>query len=150
MWLKKFCKSLVCIATVCCFGVTALASDSAVLLETLEHSVPDMIEPANPTSGIGSKAYGSIGATISANRAKAVREDLFLNAGETVTFDCTYSPTTASMDFGLIAPDGYFYYINVTSGSINKTIQVEERGTYTVAIMNNSSSSVTVTGTVQY
>ena len=33
-----------------------------------------------------------------------------LEAGETVTIKATYTPFSASVDFGLIAPDGYFYY----------------------------------------
>lgn len=150
MWVKKLYKSLVCMAVVCCLSVTAWAADSAVPLETLESRMPDRIEPANLTDVIGSRAYGSIGTTISANSAVTVGDALSLDAGETVTFDCTYSPTTASMDFGLIAPNGRFYYINATNGSIDQAIRVSERGTYTVAISNNASYAVTVTGTVRY
>ena len=150
MWLKKSFRLLVCMAVVCCLGVTAWAADSAVLLETLESSVPGRIEPADSTGGVSARASASLGTTVPANGVRAVREGLTLDAGETVAFDCTYSPSSASMDFGLIAPDGRFYYINVTNGSIDQAIRVSERGTYTLAIMNNSSSAVTVTGTVQY
>ena len=150
MWLKKFCKVLGCAAMVCCLSVTAWASDGTVLLEMLERNTPDIIEPADFSSGTIARVTGAVRTTISANSVKAVGDDLSLDAGETVTFDCTYSPASASMDFGLVAPDGYFYSINVTTGSINKTIQVSTRGTYTVAIRNNSSSAVTVTGTARY
>ena len=57
---------------------------------------------------------------------------------------------SASVDFGLLAPDGYFYYERVTSGDINKAIQVDERGTYILAVRNNSSDTVSVVGFVHY
>ena len=150
MWLKNFCKALACMAVAACLGITAWAADSVVLLETLEHKTPGIVELADFSSGTSARVTGAVRTTVSANSIKAIGEDISLDAGETVTFDCTYSPSSASMDFGLVAPNGRFYYINVTGGSINKTIQIEERGTYTVAIMNNSSSAVAVTGTVQY
>lgn len=73
-----------------------------------------------------------------------------LEVGDTVTFNCSYSPISSSVDFGVIAPDGYFYYKNVTSGSINDTIRVSQRGTYYLAVRNNSSSTVNITGFVNY
>lgn len=47
-----------------------------------------------------------------------------LEVGETVTIKASYSPFSASVDFGLIAPDGYFYYFNTTTGSIDETIEI--------------------------
>ena len=54
------------------------------------------------------------------------------------------------MDFGLVAPDGKFYYFNVTDGSIDETIEVDESGYYTLQIRNNSSGIVKVSGFVNY
>ena len=96
------------------------------------------------------RAFGSINVSISANSNKAARKDLSLSAGESVTIDCSYSPVTASVDFGLVAPDGYFYYERVTGGSIDKTITVDEYGSYTFVIRNNSSDTVQVIGTIKY
>ena len=45
---------------------------------------------------------------------------------------------------------GNLHYINVTTGSIDKTIEIPENGDYTLAIRNNSSKSVKVTGVVRY
>lgn len=73
-----------------------------------------------------------------------------LETGETVTINASYSPRYASMDFGLIDEDGLFHYINTTSGSINKTIQVDEQGSYTFAVRNNSSGTASVAGFVNY
>ena len=73
-----------------------------------------------------------------------------LNAGETVTIKANYSPQSASVDFGLIAPDGLFYPVRGQNGSINKTIEIVERGNYTFAIRNNSSVEISVSGFVNY
>ncbi len=73
-----------------------------------------------------------------------------LNAGETVTIEANYSPWSASVDFGLIAPDGLFYPVRGQNGSINKTIEIVERGNYTFAILNNSSVEISVSGYVKY
>ena len=73
-----------------------------------------------------------------------------IEAGETVTIKATYTPFSASVDFGLIAPDGYFYYLNSDDGSFDETIKVDERGNYTFAVQNNSSKAVSVSGYVNY
>ena len=61
-----------------------------------------------------------------------------LEAGETVTIKASYTPFSAGVDFGLIDADGVFHYINVTNGSSDETIEIEERGKYTFAVRNNS------------
>lgn len=73
-----------------------------------------------------------------------------LEAGEKVTIKATYTPFSASVDFGLIAPDGYFHYINADDGTFDETIKVDERGNYTFAVMNNSSETISVSGYVNY
>ena len=73
-----------------------------------------------------------------------------LDAGESVTIEANYSPWSASVDFGLIAPDGLFYPVRGQNGSINKTIEIVERGNYTFAILNNSSVEISVSGYVKY
>ena len=57
---------------------------------------------------------------------------MYKRQGETVTIQASYSPFSASVDFGLVAPDGKFYYFNVTDGSIDETIEVDESGNYTL------------------
>ena len=80
-----------------------------------------------------------------------ISESSFLvGSRETVRIRANYSPEDASLDFGLIDSEGVFHYINVTTGSIDKTIEVPENGSYTLMIRNNSSKSVIVTGIVRY
>lgn len=95
-------------------------------------------------------ATGSFNMTIPANTKAIANSSFPLAAGETVTIKASYSPFSASVDFGLIAPDGKFYFFNITDGSIDETIQVSESGNYTLQIRNNSSSEVHVSGFVNY
>lgn len=69
--------------------------------------------------------------------------------GETVTITASYSPASASVDFGLIDSDGVFYPVRGSNGSINQTIRIDLRGTYTFAVRNNSSYKVSVSGFVK-
>ena len=71
-----------------------------------------------------------------------------LSVNDLVTFDCSYSPLSASMDFGVITSTGRFYHINVKEGSINQAIRISQDGSYAVAIRNNSSQTVRVVGFV--
>ena len=73
-----------------------------------------------------------------------------LDPGEVVTIKASYSPFSANVDFGLIAPNGRFYYVTVTDGSVDQTIEITQRGEYVLAIRNNSSYSVNVSGYVNY
>lgn len=73
-----------------------------------------------------------------------------LEIGETVAINAVYSPQSASVDFGLLAPDGLFYPVNTTDGSFDETIEVNQRGYYTLVIRNNSSYTISVSGFVTY
>ena len=88
--------------------------------------------------------------SISANRTVYVGDSLSLAAGEVVTIKATYSPFNASVDFGLIAPDGLFYGLSGSNGVFDEGIQVSQTGLYRLAIRNLSSVSITVSGHVNY
>ena len=96
-------------------------------------------------SGVA-KATSSVNWTIEADTAMQATTSFSLEADETVTINCSYSPRSASVDFGLIAPDGKFYYVSGSNGSINKTLRVTQRGQYYFAVNNNSDNTITVTG----
>lgn len=95
-------------------------------------------------------ASGSIHYTLPKNSVVPIDVEFYLSSGETVSYDCTYTPKSASVDFGFIAPDGLFYSLNSTSGSIDKSIKVNQTGSYTLVIRNNENYAVTVSGTVRY
>ena len=65
-------------------------------------------------------------------------------------FEIPAKTLMASVDFGLIDSDGVFYPVRGSNGSINQTIRIDLRGTYTFAVRNNSSYKVSVSGFVNY
>ena len=73
-----------------------------------------------------------------------------MEADECVTINCSYSPRSAKVDFGLIAPDNRFYYLSGQNGSINRSIRIDKRGEYRFAVYNDSSNTVSVTGFIEY
>lgn len=99
---------------------------------------------------IVARATGSVDFTVSAEGTATASNSFSMEAGETVTINCSYSPASASIDFGLIAPDGTFYYKTITGGSINETVEVPERGRYTFGVRNHSSVDVRIVGFVNY
>lgn len=99
---------------------------------------------------IVARATGFVDFTVSAEGTATASNSFSMEAGETVTINCSYSPASASIDFGLIAPDGTFYYKTITGGSINETVEVPERGRYTFGVRNHSSVDVRVVGFVNY
>ena len=147
---KKFTALvLICVLTVGCFSPTAEASGSpgnhVIYVEDMECE-----QLRTPYTSIAPYAFGTINDTIGANSFAIVRESLYMEADETVTINCSYSPASTSVDFGLLDSNNVFHYVNVTNGSVNQTIRISSRGYYSVAIRNNSSRSISVTGYVNY
>lgn len=135
---RLLCSMFASIAIVGCFGSTVVAA------EKNENTTVEY------TMDIGTPwASGSFNVSIPARSSMSANSSFPLEAGETVRINASYSPD-ASVDFGLVDANGTFYYFNTTTGSIDKTIQVDERGQYTLSIRNNSSETVSVSGYVRY
>ena len=96
------------------------------------------------------RATGRFEKNIPASSIYPVCDSSILNSGDIVSYDCSYTPRDASVKFGYIAPDGRFYYLRGSNGSIDKGIQVSAYGTYTLVIKNESDTAVYVWGTVNY
>ncbi|MCI8841082.1 MAG: hypothetical protein HFF96_01280 [Oscillibacter sp.] len=96
------------------------------------------------------RATGRFSVDIPGNAFFTADTSFHLETEETVAINAVYSPRSASMDFGLIAPDGLFYSFRAAHGNFNKTITIGQRGSYTLAIRNNSSSDISVSGFVTY
>lgn len=96
------------------------------------------------------RATGRFSMDIPANTQVKASSSFPLESGEVVTIKATYAPFSASVDFGLLAPDGLFHYVNVTDGSVDQKIEVDQRGHYTLAVRNNSSQEISVSGFVNY
>ena len=152
MWLKKLGrKLLICTVVVGCLMVPVGAvEDDSILLTDAMQEVVDVLEIMHLGNVSVARVTGSVNFNVAANTLAAASESVYLDAGETVTINCSYFPSSASVDFGLISSGGIFYSLNVTGGSINKTIRISEYDKYTFAVRNNSFNTVSVTGFVTY
>ena len=129
---KTVCALLVLAAIICCVSPTALAADR------------NAATPIQPFS------TGNFSLTVPAGTIIDSNSTLPLDDGDTVVIRATFTPPSASVDFGIIAPNGQFYYVNVTGGVADITIHITRRGNYTFAICNNSSSPISVSGYINY
>ncbi len=135
MQLRKFlCMVFSCVIAVSCFCFNVKATG---------------VEVCEVHSGI-ERASGRFSVDIPGGTLAVTSSDFPLEAGETVTINAVYSPQSASVDFGLIAPNGLFYPLRAENGSFNETIEVGQRGRYTLAIRNNSDADIAVSGFVTY
>lgn len=154
MKIKNFLRLfLTGVVTVGLLSVTATAetidNNCGVRLEEMNCVLADVtkVEVLDETMV---RATGSINSDVPASKTAVSGKKFPLEVGETVTINCSYSPASASMDFGVIAPDGYFYFLSAKEGSINRSIVVSQRGDYSLAIRNNSSNAVRVVGFINY
>ncbi len=132
---KFLCLMLACGMAVCCFGVNTGAIS---------------VEVQNAEGYVVKRATERFSMNILSGTLAEADTSFPLEKGETVSIDAVYSPKDASVDFGLIGPDGLFYSVNTSNGSFDKTLKVGERGQYTLAIRNNSSYAISVSGHVTY
>ena len=135
MRLKRFiCMVMALVAMVSCFSVSAVAASH--------------METEVETQAV--YASGRFDMDVPGKTTVKAKSSFPLEIGEVVTIKATYSPFPASVDFGLIAPDGLFYSINTKTGSFDEAIEVTQRGYYTLAVRNNSSDEIHVSGHVNY
>lgn len=135
MGLKRyFCLLLACISIFSCVSIPVAAAD-------VGEQATEITER---------RATGKFDFEISAKSMRKASTSFPMEYGETVTITASYSPASASVDFGLIDSDGLFYPVPGSNGSINQTIRIDLRGIYTFAVRNNSSYEVSVSGFVNY
>lgn len=89
---KKLCRMILAMAMlVSCLGASASAAE---------------MYPNEDASFAVMRASGRFSVEVPANTAVKAGSTFPLEVGEVVTIKATYSPFSASVDFGLIAPDG--------------------------------------------
>ena len=110
-----------------CFGVNVSAAEECLGAEETISVV---------------RATGKFDMEVRANRTVKAGSSFPLEVGEVVTIKATYSPFSASV--------GLFYGLNTTTGSFDRSIEVTQRGHYYLAVRNNSSSVISVSGYVNY
>ncbi len=96
------------------------------------------------------RASGRFSLTVPAGKAIKAENSFPLEKGDTVRIKASYAPADSCVNIGLIGPDNQFYYVSLTNGNIDKTIEVNQHGYYTLAIENASDTDITVNGYVNY
>ena len=96
------------------------------------------------------RATNRVNTDIQPDSSVRVGTPLSMEADELITINCTYSPRTADVDFGLITPRNTFIFVEGEDGDCNQTIQVSQTGNYYFAVRNNTSRTVEVLGYVYY
>lgn len=149
---RWICTLLACAAILGSNTLPAMAmpNESIVWQNEMDWEWIDLSTVEQQKSNPMLRARVSLDGYYSPNSICAVTQSISLPTRSTVTFNCSYSPSSASMDFGVIDSNGRFYYINIKEGSINQAIRISQAGSYQVAIRNNSSQTVSVVGFVEY
>lgn len=124
----------------------AISAGSLTALAFAADSVQDYVEP--PVSI--ERAIGNFSVAVSSGKSKKIGSSFYAEAGEIVTINASYTPRSASVDFGLTDSNNKFHFINVTSGSINSGIEITQRGEYTLTVRNNATTSIDVSGYIDY
>lgn len=149
MKLKGLCSALLCVLLLNSVNIPA----SAVSQESTN------IIPANSVVEISNLEFVSTHSARATNRlnwsiassvTKKSSTTLDLDVNETVTFNCSFTPSSSNVYFGLIASDGSFHCSAATNGRFKGTIKVPKTDKYYLAVYNNSGSTIQVTGTVSY
>ena len=147
---RLICMLLVCATMICGSFTLAGAVQAPGDIIWMEDMEWDLLDPSTVIyDGAAPLTTGSVNTDISPFSTKAISQ-ISLKSGDALTFNCSYSPLSASMDFGVITSTGRFYHIKVKEGSINQAIRISQDGSYAVAIRNNSSQTVRVVGFVDY
>lgn len=137
-------RKIMCVVMSCLFAINLFCMGASAIGE---NAAPVSREDS---TAVIMRASGSFSMSVSAYGQTEADKTFPMEAGETVSISAVYTPDDASMDFGLIDPDGVFHYFNVRTGSIDKTIRIEESGNYRLAVRNNSENTVKVSGFVKY
>lgn len=150
---RLICMLFACVSMLC-LSITPAGADSIhreyiIWTEDMEYDLIDLSAITRNENTLLPMTTDSINTTVSPFSTKVIRQ-VSLPSRSAITFNCSCSPLSASMDFGVIDTSGRFYSINVKEGSINQALGISQAGTYQVAIRNNSSQTVRVVGFVDY
>ena len=128
---------------ICCKGLIILILVASLCINTwaIPPETFDLIE---------TRATGTFTIRIDPHSTTRANSSFPLATGETMRIDVIFTPEDVDLDFGLVAPNGKFYFLSTTGGDINETIRVEDNGNYYLQFRNNSNVEVILTGFVYY
>lgn len=141
--MKKCGSLIVVLAFIFTIAALPAAAQYEEPTEEISQKFDQILNFDNTSQGL-LRATGRIQWTLLPNSSYKVSSPYPMEAGETITINCTYSPRTADVDFGLITPRGTFVYVTGKNGNCNQAIEVSQTDSYYFAVRNNSSSAVAV------
>lgn len=149
MKLKSLCSALLCVLLLNSVNIpaSALSQESTSIIPA--NSVVE-ISDLEFVSTHSARATNRLNWSIASSVTKKSSTTLDLDVNETVTFNCSFTPSSSNVYFGLIASDGSFHCSAATNGRFKGTIKVPKTDKYYLAVYNNSGSTIQVTGTVSY
>ena len=149
MKLKSLCSALLCVLLLNRVNIpaSALSQESTSIIPA--NSVVE-ISNLEFVSTHSARATNRLNWSIASSVTKKSSTTLDLDVNETVTFNCSFTPSSSNVYFGLIASDGNFHCSAATNGRFKGTIKVPKTDKYYLAVYNNSGSTIQVTGTVSY
>lgn len=112
--------------------------------------VSTMAAGGNSSDNAGVYATRSIRFDIQPNAGAVSSSIMPLEVGETVVITAGYTPFSASLEVGIVDSNGQFYYTTFTGGNVDLEIVITKRGDYRLAVYNNSSTLVSLSGYVNY
>lgn len=150
--MKKFLSGILTFAILCFLTVSAFAESAQQPDDDSKNAVVQNVnfEDFMRNQLSVTRATSRIEWTLAPNSGGRTDTAYPMERDELVTINCTYSPRTADIDFGLLAPNGSFYSLKGEDGSFRKTIRIEESGSYYFAVRNNSNYAVEILGYVYY
>lgn len=96
------------------------------------------------------RASGRFSLSVQANSYSIASSSFSLEKNAVISIDATCAPVDADVDCGVVDENGTFYGVSAKSGTISGSIGIKASGTYTLAVVNHSSSRVDVAGIVRY
>lgn len=120
---RKIISLLVCALILSLVTPTAIAANEiseeiAVNINSMMCSEIDVVNIENYEPMSSTRATARVEVEVNPNSIMRGNTALSLEADELVTINCTYSPRTADVDFGLITPQNTFRYLSGEDGII--------------------------------
>lgn len=139
-----------CVKRLTCMALAAILAFSLVGIP-VSAAENNVTTPKKEThSDVVPYATQSFSISISAKTSLKADTSFPMAAKEVITIKASYSPSSASVNVGLVAPNGVYYYLPASDGTIDLAIEVPEKGNYTLQIQNNEEFTVDVAGFVNY
>lgn len=131
-------------------NIESTTNNEITYIESLKSDRIDLDDFIIAESSKQVKGNTAVSLNIGAGAAYRSSTAISLKAGDAVTINFVYLPSSSNVDFGVVSVDGIFYYVTTSGGEINYTMDIEYAGQYYLAVRNSSTNAVTIEGAFSY